>query len=32
MGEMKNAYRMLIGKSEGKSFFVHLGVDGRITL
>jgi hypothetical protein len=32
MGEMRNAYKMLVGKPEGKRSLEHLGVDGRIIL
>jgi len=31
-GGMKNAYKILIGKSEGKDHSGDLGVDGKITL
>jgi hypothetical protein len=30
MGEKKNACRKLVGKSDGKRFFVGLIVDGRL--
>jgi hypothetical protein len=32
MGEMKNAYKMLFGKPEGKRPLKGLGVNGRIIL
>jgi hypothetical protein len=32
MGEMRNAYEILVGKPEGKSPFGRLRVDGRIIL
>jgi hypothetical protein len=32
IGEMKNAYKILVGKTEGKSHSKNLGVDGRIIL
>jgi hypothetical protein len=32
MGEMKNAYRVLVGKPEGKSHSENLGTDGNIIL
>jgi hypothetical protein len=32
MWEMRNAYRIFIGKPEGKRPFGDLGVDGRIIL
>jgi hypothetical protein len=30
MGEMRNAYKILVGKSEGKRPLANLAVDGRI--
>jgi hypothetical protein len=30
MGERKVAYRVLVGKSEGKSHLEDLGIDGKI--
>jgi hypothetical protein len=30
MGEMKNAYRILVWKPEGRNYLEDLGVDGRI--
>jgi hypothetical protein len=32
MGEMRNAYKILVRKSEGKKQCEDLGVDGRIIL
>jgi hypothetical protein len=32
MGERRNAYSILVGKSEGKNHSEELGVDGRIIL
>jgi hypothetical protein len=32
MGEMRNAYKILVGKSEGKRPLGRLGVDGRSVL
>jgi hypothetical protein len=32
MGETRNAYNILVGKSEGKNHLENLGVDGRIIL
>jgi hypothetical protein len=32
MGEMRNAYKILVRKSEGKRPLADLGVDGRIIL
>jgi hypothetical protein len=32
MGEIRNAYRILVGKPEEKNPLEDLGVDGRITL
>jgi hypothetical protein len=32
MGEMRNAYKILIGKPEGKNHSEELGVDGKIIL
>jgi hypothetical protein len=32
MGEMRNAYKVLVGKPEGKVCLWHLGVNGRIIL
>jgi hypothetical protein len=32
MEEMRNAYRILVGKPEEKNHSEHLGVDGRIIL
>jgi hypothetical protein len=32
MGEMTNAYNVLIGKVEGKDYMEDLGVDGRMLL
>jgi hypothetical protein len=32
MGEMRNAFKILVGKPEGKNHLEDLGVDGRIVL
>jgi hypothetical protein len=32
MGEMRNAYRILVGKPKGKSHVEDLGIDGKIIL
>jgi hypothetical protein len=32
MGEMRNAYNILVGKSEGKRPLGRLGIDGKIIL
>jgi len=32
MGEIRNAYKIVVGKYEGKNYSEDLGVDGRITL
>jgi hypothetical protein len=32
MGEMRNAYKMLVGKPEGRDLSEDIGVGGRITL
>jgi hypothetical protein len=32
MGEMRNAYKILVGKSEGKRMLGRLCIDGRIIL
>jgi hypothetical protein len=32
MGEMRNAYEILVGKPEGKNHSEDLGVDGKIIL
>jgi hypothetical protein len=32
MGEMRNAYSILVGESEGKRLFEDLGIDGKIIL
>jgi hypothetical protein len=32
MGEMRNAYNILVGKPEGKNHSEHQGVDGKIIL
>jgi hypothetical protein len=32
ISEMKNAYQILVGKSEGKNSLGRLGIDGRIIL
>jgi hypothetical protein len=31
-GEMRNSYRILVGKLEGKNHLQDLGIDGRIVL
>jgi hypothetical protein len=32
MGEIRNPYKILVGKSEGMNHLVDLGIDGRIIL
>jgi hypothetical protein len=32
MGEMRNAYKILVGKCEGRNQKEDLGIDGRIIL
>ena len=32
MGDWRNAYRVLVGRPEGKNHFESLGVEGRIIL
>jgi hypothetical protein len=32
MAEMRNAYSIMVGESEGKNQLQDLGVDGKITL
>jgi hypothetical protein len=32
MGEMRNAYKVLVGKCEGRDHSEDLGVDGKIIL
>ena len=32
LGDKKGAYRVLVGRSEGKNHLLDLGVDGRIML
>jgi hypothetical protein len=32
MGEMRNAYNILVGKLEGKSYLEDVDVDGKIIL
>jgi len=32
MGDMRNAYKILVGKPEGKNHSGDLGVDGKIIL
>jgi hypothetical protein len=32
MGEMKNAYQILVGKPEGKRPLQHIGIDRKIIL
>jgi len=32
MGEMRNAYKVLVRKSEGKTPLKRLGIDGRLLL
>jgi len=32
MGEMRNAYKIFVGKPEGKTHSENLGIDGKILL
>jgi hypothetical protein len=32
MGEMRNAYKMLIGKPEGRAYLEDIGIEWRIIL